>query len=294
MIRLTALLIILALMPSNSGLASSVSRPEASVPFEDKLALGEDLDITLLPAEVMALSSGAVFQNGADRLADLQNDDGGWDWPLYDGNPASPSLTSTVGPIAKGLAEAYVYTSDPDHKAALQAAGAFLLAKTNNFSPPDGYLATALDDIFGGTTYTDHVMTNFYGPLAAGTYDRNGTGTLYDTAGYVNLIRTARASQGIPNLAAWDIGMGLVGAAAAGADTSAWIAGVKAEIDELDGSADYAVLGLAGAIYGLAYVGEDYDPIAGEHASASSLADLGGFWLAISWLRAVLPGIHII
>jgi len=225
--------------------------------------------------EVMPLPSEVVFQNEADRLADLQNDDGGWDWPLDDGNPAKGSLPSTVGPIAKGLAEAYVYTSDPDHAAALQAVGAFLLAKTNTFSPPDGYLAAALDKIFGGTTYTDHVMTYFYGPLAAGTYDRNGTGTLYDTAGYVNWIRTTRASQGNPNLAAWDIGMGLVGAAAAGADTTAWIAGVKAEIDELDGSADYDVIGLAGAIYGLAHVGEDHDPVAGEHASAGSLADLG-------------------
>ncbi|MEW6401298.1 MAG: hypothetical protein AB1649_05825 [Chloroflexota bacterium] len=268
MIRLKALLIILILLSSISGLASSGSRPEASAPFEVKLALSEDL-------EVMALPSEAVFQNGADRLADLQNDDGGWDWPLYDGNPAKGSLPSTVGPIAKGLAEAYGYTGDPNHLAALQAAGTFLLSKKNNFSPPDGYLAAALDEISGGTTYTDHVMTNFYGPLAAGTYNRNGTGTLYDTAGYVTWLRTTRAGQGNPNLAAWDIGMGLVGADSVGADTTAWIAGLKAEIDELDGRDDYDVIGLAGAIYGLAYVGEDYDPVAGAHASAGSLADLG-------------------
>ena len=49
---------------------------------------------------------------------------------------------------------------------------------------------------------------------------------------------------------------------------------MKAEIDELDGNAYYDVLGLAGAVYGLANVGEDYDPTAGEHASASSLSDL--------------------
>ncbi|MEW6401296.1 MAG: TIR domain-containing protein [Chloroflexota bacterium] len=219
--------------------------------------------------------SEAVVQNGADRLADLQNDDGGWDWPLGDGNPVIGSQPSTVGPIAKGLAEAYEYTGDPDHLAALQAAGTFLLAKKNNFSPPDGYLAAALDEIFGGSSYTDHVLTNFYDPLAAGTYNRNGTGTLYDTAGYVNWLRTEQACRGNPNLAAWDIGMGLAGAASVGADTSAWIAGVKAEIDELDGRDDYDVIGLAGAIYGLAYVGEDYDPVAGAHASAGGLADLG-------------------
>jgi hypothetical protein len=131
-----------------------------------------------------------------------------------------------------------------------------------------------LDDILGGNIYTTHVMTYFYGPLAAGTYDRNSVNTDYDTAEYVNLIRTSRSGSQA-NLAAWDIGMGLVGAATVGADTSAWIAGVKAEIDQLNSSAYYDVIGLAGAIYGLAYIGEDYNPLAGSHELAESLADLG-------------------
>lgn len=214
------------------------------------------------------------LQAAAYRLVDLQNDDGGWDWPLDDGSPANSSPTNTVGPIAKGLAMVYTATDAAGLLPALQQAGGFLLAKTNNFSPSDGYLAAQLDEIFGGTTYRDHLTANFYGPLAAGTYDKNGDGTLYDTAGYVNLIRTARASGGIANLAAWDVGMGLVGAASCGASTAEWIAGVKGEIDELDGAEYYDVIGLAGAVYGLAFVGEDYDPVAGEHAAASSLGDL--------------------
>ncbi|MBL1214915.1 MAG: T9SS type A sorting domain-containing protein [Ignavibacteriae bacterium] len=216
----------------------------------------------------------AVYQNGADRLAALQQNDGGWDWPLDDGDPNDPSAVNTIGPIAMGLAHAYHFTGDPAHLTALSNAGALLLSKTNNFSPSDGYLAAMLDDIFGGTAYVDHVTTNFYDPLAAGTYDKNGAGTLYTTADYVLLVRTNRANQGIANLAAWDLGMGLVGAAMAGANTADWIAGVKAEIDELDGAEYYDVVGLAGAIYGLAIVGEDYDPTAGEHAAANSLADL--------------------
>lgn len=214
-----------------------------------------------------------IFVEVGTRLADLQNDDGGWDWPLDDGNPANASPLNTVGPIAKGLAEAYLKSGDPRVLAALQQAGAFLLAKTNNFSPSDGYLAAQLDDIFGGTAYVDHVTANFYDPLAAGTYDRNGAGTLYDTAGYVDLIRTGRSGNSA-NLAAWDIGMGLVGAAACGADNAPWIAGVKAEIDELDAAGYYDVIGLAGAVYGLATVGEDFDPTSGEHAAASSISDL--------------------
>lgn len=215
------------------------------------------------------------LQAGGDRLTALQNNDGGWDWPLNDGNPANTSPLNTLGPIAMGLAQAYLVTGDANHLAALQDAGALLLSKTNNFSPSDGYLAAQLDGIFGGTTYVNHVNTNFYGPLAAGTYNRNGAGTLYSTASYVNLIRTSRSGVSA-NLAAWDIGMGLVGAVSAGADSTEWISGLKAEINELDGSGAtyYDVIGLAGAVYGLAFIGEDFNPTSGQHASAASLADL--------------------
>ncbi len=271
----------LVLMPVGLVWGSSNARPAPAIP-----AFGET-EIVSVPNQVKQTvpetaqtvtsvsSLSDVFQDGGDRLTALQNNDGGWDWPLDDGNPNNASPLNTIGPIAKGLAQAYWMTGDANHMTALANAGVLLLTKTNNFSPSDGYLAAELDSVFGGTAYTDHVVANFYGPLASGTYDRNGAGTLYDTAGYVNLIRTARASQGIPNLAAWDIGMGLVGAASAGADTTAWVAGVKAEIDELDGSAYYDVIGLAGAVYGLALVDEDYDPVAGEHAAASNLDDLG-------------------
>ena len=47
-------------------------------------------------------------------------------------------------------------------------------------------------------------------------------------------------------MAAWDIGMGLVGASMCGASTTDWIAGVKAEINELDGDyVSYDVIGLS-------------------------------------------------
>ena len=233
----------------------------------------------LLAASPFSLAAAAAadvapaLQAGGDRLVALQQDDGGWDWPLDDGNPANASPVNTLGPIAQGLAMAYDVTGDAGQLAALADAGALFLTKTTNFSPSDGYLAAKLDEIFGGSTYRDHVVANFYDPLAAGTYDRNGAGTLYDTAGYVDMIRTARSGSQA-NMAAWDIGIGLVGAASCGADTTAWVAGIKAEIDELDSSSYYDVLGLAGAVYGLAFSGEDYDPIAGSHEAASSLVDL--------------------
>jgi hypothetical protein len=215
---------------------------------------------------------------GGNRLVDLQNNDGGWDWPLDDGDPNNASPQNTIGPIGMGLAKAYRATSDPPGMVdALQNVSAFLLAKTNTFSPPDGYLAAELDDMLGGTTHADHLNTYFYGPLASGTYDRNGAGTLYSTASYIQLIHDARHGGGIGNLAAWDIGMGLVGAAScgvSGSELDLWIQGVEDEIDLLDGDESYDVLGLAGAVYGLAFVNEDFDPTAGEHAAASSLSDL--------------------
>jgi len=65
-----------------------------------------------------------------------------------------------------------------------------------------------------------------------------------------------------------------VGAASCGADPTAWIAGLEAEINELDGDNYYDVIGLAGALYGLAFVGQEFDPTAGEHAAATNLADM--------------------
>jgi len=172
-----------------------------------------------------------------------------------------------------GLARGYWNSGDTSFQAALSDTGALLLTKTNNFSPSDGYLAVMLDSVFGGSTYRDHVQANFYGPLAAGTYDRNGAGTLYSTASYVQMIRDVRA--GLGNLAEWDIGMGLVGAATCGAGTAAWIDGVKAELNEHSIAGSYDVIGLAGALYGLALVNEDFDPTSGDLASASNLNDLG-------------------
>ena len=137
-----------------------------------------------------AAGEGAALQTGGDRLVAKQCGDGGWGWPLNCPGGATPN--NTLGPIAMGLAQAYKFSSDPAMLTALQNAGTKLLAKTNNFSPSDGYLAVQLDRIFGGTTYRDHVWNNFYAPLAAGTYNRNGAGTLYSTATYVALIITTR------------------------------------------------------------------------------------------------------
>jgi hypothetical protein len=75
-------------------------------------------------------------------------------------------------------------------------------------------------------------------------------------------------------MAAWDIGMGIVGAASVGADTTAWISGTEASINALNSNNYYDVLGLAGAVYGLSFAHQNFDPTAGSLAGANSVADL--------------------
>ncbi len=207
------------------------------------LALVLVLSFSLVAAVPAGAQDPAVFQSGGDRLVVLQNDDGGWGWPLE-----GVSASNTNGPIGIGLAEAYLRTNDAGMYAALEKTGGFLLAKTNTFTCWDGYLAVQLDSIFGGTTYTDYVKTNFYDKLAAGTYERKDDATLYSTDTYI-------AAAGY----AWDLGIGLVSAVSVGIDqneVNKWIDGVRTAIDGLDNPEDpYYPSDLAGGLYGLAYAG---------------------------------------
>ena len=234
------------------------------------------------PTGQVAADAGAVnpaLELGADRLTALQNYDGGWDWELDDGNPEAGSALNTLGPIAKGLAQAYLHTADADHLAAVTQAASLFLTKTT-FATSDGYLAAQLDAIFNVTTYTDYVKANFYEKLEAGTYVR-GTVT-YNTSTYVTFLRNDRTGSSA-NLAAWDLGLGLVSAASCGVtgtELQYWIDGVKAEINELDDYDDleqpmyFFTNGLSGALYGLAFVNETIDPTAGYFASEDSIDDL--------------------
>jgi len=212
---------------------------------------------------------------GGQRLVELQNNDGGWDyWPLDDGDPNAGSDLDTFASAATGLVEAYRQTEEPNMLAALQKAKSYLLSKTDTFVVKDGVAAAELDSVLGGSACEDHMRSNFFGRLDAGTYYDAIYDALYDTAGYIQAMRDRRVDEGIANHAAWDMGVGLYGAHLVGAKTGPWLEAVKSEIDELDGDYGYDVLGLAGAILGLAAVGEDYDPQAGEHAAASNLSDL--------------------
>ena len=226
----------------------------------------------------MSLASADVYKAGGERLIATQNGDGGWDWPVRDLNPKVSNAPGILAPTAMGLVQTYRVTGDPNCLEALKKAAAYFLKKTPvEMTPEDGYLAVALDDVLAVTTYTAFVKKNLFDSLANGTYDYLGTGGLkINTDRYIQIIRQQRAGDGVPNLAAFDCGVGLYAAHLVGADTKPWIAATKAEINELSPQGVYDVLGLAGAVLGLASVGETVDPTAGTHAAAGSLADLAG------------------
>jgi hypothetical protein len=225
----------------------------------------------------VGLASADVFKAGADRLMVTQNSDGGWDWPLWDFNPKLSNDPEILAPTAMGLAQTYRLTSDPNCLAALKKAGTYLLNKTpQQITPEDGYFAVALDGILGGTTYTDFVKKNFYEPLAKGTYLYLGPdfpAMKVDTERYVWILWQEVGGEA-PNLAALDCGFGLYAAHLVGADTKPWIDATKLRINCLIAGDGYDVLGLAGAVLGLASVKENIDPTTGSYASAGSLADL--------------------
>lgn len=228
---------------------------------------------------MMGLASAEVYKAGGGRLIATQNGDGGWDWPIRDLNPKVSNAPNILAPTAMGLVETYRVTGDPNCLAALKKAAGYLLKKAPlEIVLDDGYLAAAFDEIFGGTTYTRFVKENLFDRLANGMYGRF-YGSDYveiDTDAYIQMLRQQRESEGVANLAAVDCGMGLYAAHLVGADTKPWIAATKAAINELSPEGVYDVLGLAGAVLGLASVGETVDPTAGPHAAAGSLADLAG------------------
>ena len=216
-----------------------------------------------LSASLSQASLLGVIQDGGDRLIETQNNDGGWDWPLDNGDPATGSASNTAGPIAMGLLAAYAQTGDVKYLNAALEAGNFVKSVSPPHSTGNGLFMAALSDASGDASYAADVKTEFYDALAAGTYDKNGT--LYDTAGYAQYILDVRASQGIKDLGIWDVGVAAAGAAVLGveqAELDIWGDKLEAglnnwEGDYSTGNSSYSVLGLAGGIFGLAAMGQD-------------------------------------
>ena len=148
------------------------------------------------------------------------------------------------------------------------------MAKTNNFSAGDGILAANWMLSLGGT----HIPASLRPIFTISLLPVHTTGMeLVETdtaASFASRILTPGL---IKELSTWQLGISHLAwsGASVGADTAGWVTGTENAVNALVGNSYYDVLGLAGAVYGLAYVGEDFDPTAGQHAAASSTADLG-------------------
>lgn len=249
-------------------------RPDLLVgSYDGRVRLYEGLAAWVDPTEAALAAAGR-------RLTALQNLDGGWDDPLDDGDPASGTLPGLSGTVGLGLVRTYPFGADVARLEAMERAGASLLSRTDDFVAREGAMAAALDAVFGTTVYSEHVRAAFYDRLAAGTYYDVRTGTAgMTTEAYITSILDCYGTEGV-NTAAWDLGVSLVDAHLAGADTAPWIAAVCEQIDRLDAGQADDVLGLAGAVLGLATVGHEYDPQAGAYAAAYHLRDQADALLA--------------
>lgn len=210
-----------------------------------------------------------VMENGGNRLIALQNDDGGWDWPLDDGVSTNASPTNTAAPIAMGLLAAYENTGDVTYLDQAKKAGEFIITNSPPHSTGNGIFMNKLSELTGDPKYAADVKNKLYDALKEGTYDKNGT--LYDTAGYAQYILDIRGTQEKYNLGIWDVGLAAAGAVAIGADQSEldiWADKLEIGFNSWyggDGTGIYtnntanAVIGLAGGIYGLSELGQDLD-----------------------------------
>jgi hypothetical protein len=219
--------------------------------------------------------------HGGFRLVELQAADGGWPWRPTD-TTSSPNI---FAPAVLGLLPAYVATGDSSMLAALNDAKGYFLAKTDNFEFLDGVMAVKLDlglgtELFSAGSCSEHIKTAFYDALADGTYVHSD-GNTYDTQSFVeDVVETKWSTLPIYyNARTWRTGLWLASAAAVGADTTEWLAGLETHLADMDESKRYRVDGLAGAIIGLNAV--DIDPAepfgVGDIGSAMTVADIAAY-----------------
>ncbi len=226
-------------------------------------------------AQPAAADLNTAIQDGADRVSDLQHTDGLWGWPLEFSDNNS-TFTNTAGPIGLGLISAYADTSDSDHLDAAKDAGDALESIDNttdewigNYNP---LFMIELSNATGESKYKTHA-DNFFTALEDGTYSSNNR----DTSSFITEREDRRTGSTI-NLRPWDFAPLAYAAkqsgTATGSQQTALSDALKGGIDTLDAGKDFDVIGLAGGILGLKWIGEDHDPTAGAYTSASGVDDL--------------------
>jgi hypothetical protein len=267
--------------PQAAGLADGkVQRPPIAVPSGEGSAL---IDYSTgngaIPRGV-----GPGMQAGADHVVGLQcvpgcvSEAASWKWP-HGGCPANTNIT---GPIGLGMLYARSLTGDPDHLTSATRAGEFMreCVKFGNDTPAfatfDPYFLMNL-----GGIYSTHAEVGFFDALTAGTYRVPNE----DTAGYIARVQAGRAGTYI-NLLPWEFSTLVTTAATIGNDASGpsdtvsqrvrFSDAVLAGLNTLDSTKTSDLLGLAGAVRGLALDGTiGFPPIdSPAHSSIDGMATL--------------------
>jgi len=224
----------------------------------------------------------STFVDGGNRLVNTQMTDGSWEWNLGSG----VSSTNQAAPAGMGLLAAYNQTGDINYLNQAIAAGEFIIANSPTHHTQNGIFMSELSRVTGDNRYADTVKSDYYDALEAGTFEKGGL--FYDTATYAQYILNLRIDQEYDNLALWDLGTAAYGAELIGASESELVTwgnyietGLNAWHSAYSSTGNnYAVLGLAGSILGLAALNQDLDnPISGGDyldgaMTAGDLADI--------------------
>ena len=90
---LLSMALLLAFMPAGTVSGQGMSPPGPATPDFESISTitARGLSSPGIISNTKSLPWADALQAGGDRLTTLQNLDGGWDWPLDDGNPHNAS-----------------------------------------------------------------------------------------------------------------------------------------------------------------------------------------------------------
>jgi len=275
-----------------AGAAAGGPRPGPAVPYDQKPLFNiEDFN----PGWIGGIAldgSGPGVQAAADRIIALQCDPpGGWGWPVT----CPVTYNNITAPIAMGLMKAYDITGDTATLNAAIAGGDYDLTFTfTNGTPRHGSHAPAFLYRLSGTSYANdpqysqYAEVGFFDRLTAFSYGDFADDPLYpvDTYGFIARHKTGRSGSLI-NLRPWDMQYmpwvaGLIGNPhSTGTDgisqqTTFLNDSVLDGLDTLDENIGSDIIGLAGAVHGLALNGTTTFPLINSpnHSAINGISTL--------------------
>jgi uncharacterized repeat protein (TIGR01451 family) len=240
----------------------------------------------------------------ADWLLTEQQPSGGF--PFTAGETGTPG--NVQAPIIAGLLRAWRRTQISAYLDAAEAAGLWLVDNQNRFDASNGsrrftgadaFMFQELSRATGDAQFAQLAESEFWGPLAAGTYGPDGDWGIDE---FIQAEFDRRVNFG--EVVAWDLAWAAAAAFEAGetAFLDAINTGIETslEFNTIDGGRTFDLVGLSGAVWAGARTGAALDPQTGLFADADSTLDLalelttyqdadtGGFFFNTT--LAMMPG----